>query len=78
MKKDSSTSTFRTDLIALFSLAGFAFAAFVFKDSLGILVFLAIGLATIIQLFRVLLLRGKVETLKKLWGALKDAFCGMG
>ncbi len=78
MKKNSSTSLLRSDLTLVAVLAGFAIAAFVFRESLGILIFLAVGLATIVQLVRVVFLRGETGTLKKLWDALKDAFWGMG
>ena len=78
MKKDSSISLLKSDLTLVAVLAGFAIASFVFRDSLGILIFLAVGLATIVQLVRVVFLRGETGTHKKLWDAFKDAFWGMG
>ncbi len=51
---------------------------FLFRDGIGIVVFLALGLATFVQLIRVALGSGKDKTLKQLWGAFKDAFWGIG
>jgi len=59
-------------------LAALAVAAFVFKDALGLLVFAGLVVALLVQFFRVAFLRGRSETLKKLWGAVKDAFWGIG
>jgi hypothetical protein len=68
----------RTDLVVLGFLAIFAVAAFVFRDGLGLLVFFGLVLALLVQLVRVALSRGRGETLKKLWSAVKDAFWGIG
>ena len=78
MKEDSPPSILKTDLTVLAVLAGFVIAAFVFRESLGLWIFLAVGLAVLIQLFRVLFLRGDSGLLKKLWDALKDGFWGIG
>ena len=51
---------------------------FLFRDGIGIVVFLALGLAAFVQLIRVALGSGNGKTLKQLWGAFKDAFWGLG
>lgn len=73
----SSPSNLKTDLTVLGLLAISALAAFVFRDSLGLLVFFGLALALLLQLFRVAFLRGSRETLKKLWSALRDALWGL-
>ena len=78
MKADSPPSIIKTDLTVLAVLAGFAIATFVFRDSLGFWIFVVVGLATFVQLFRVLFLRGDSGILKKFWDALKDGFWGIG
>jgi hypothetical protein len=78
MEQTSSPSTLKIDLTVLGLLAVFAIAAFVFRDGLGLLVFTGLVLALLVQLLRVAFLRGRNETLKKLWGAVKDAFWGIG
>ena len=78
MKSDPPPNLLRTDLAVAAILVGFVVAAFVFRERLGLWVFAALALATVIQLIRVIVLRGKGETLKKLWSALKDAFWGIG
>jgi hypothetical protein len=78
MGQTSSPSILKTDLAVLGLLAVFAVAAFVFRDGLGLLVFVGLVLALLVQLFRVAFLRGRSETLKKLWDAVKDAFWGIG
>ena len=52
-------------------------AAYIFRDSLGLVVFLILGIATLVQMVRVAVLSGNGKTLKGLWSALKDAFWGM-
>lgn len=74
----SSPSTLRTDLALLGLLVALAAAAFLFKDALGLLVFLGLVVALLVQLIRFALLRGRKETLQKLWDAVKDAFWGIG
>ncbi|HBN54446.1 MAG TPA: hypothetical protein DD456_10630 [Stenotrophomonas sp.] len=78
MGQTSSQSILKTDLAVLGLLAVFAVAAFAFKDGLGLLVFFGLILALLVQLIRVAFLRGRSETLKKLWDAVKDAFWGIG
>jgi hypothetical protein len=78
MGQTSSPSILKTDLAVLGILAVFAAAAFVFRDGLGLLVFVGLILALLVQLLRVAFLRGRSETLKKLWDAVKDAFWGIG
>ena len=78
MKADSSPSILKTDLTILAVLAGFLIATFIFRDSLGFWTFLVVGLAALVQLFRVMFLSGDSGTLKKLWDALKDLFWGIG
>ena len=78
MGQTSSPSILKTDLAVLGLLAAFAVAAFVFRDGLGLLVFVGLVLALLVQLLRVAFLRGRSETLKKLWDAVKDAFWGIG
>jgi hypothetical protein len=78
MGQTSSPSILKTDLAVLGLLAVFAIAAFVFRDGLGPLVFVGLVLALLVQIFRVAFLRGRIETLKILWDAVKDAFWGIG
>jgi hypothetical protein len=78
MGQTSSPSILKTDLAVLGLLAVFALAAFVFRDGLGPLVFVGLVLALLVQIFRVAFLRGRIETLKILWDAVKDAFWGIG
>lgn len=77
MEHPSSPSNLKTDLTVLGLLAISALAAFVFRNSLGLLVFFGLALALLLQLFRVAFLRGSSETLKKLWRAVRDAFLGL-
>jgi hypothetical protein len=78
MGQTSSPSILKSDLAVLGLLAVFATAAFVFRDGLGPLVFVGLVLALLVQIFRVAFLRGRIETLKILWDAVKDAFWGIG
>ena len=78
MEKHSSTSMLKTDLTVIALLIVFAIAAFIFRDALGFIIFVVLGLAILVQLFRMAFMRGRKETLKKLWGFFKDAFWGMG
>ncbi|HBM63101.1 MAG TPA: hypothetical protein DD418_04330 [Pseudomonas sp.] len=78
MGQTSSPSILKTDLTVLGLLAVFAVAAFVFRDGLGLLVFVGLILALLMQFIRVAFLRGRSETLKKLRVAVKDAFWGIG
>jgi hypothetical protein len=78
MKDYESTSMLRTDLALAALVVAFAAAAFIFRDGLGLLIFAALGLAALVQLFRVAFMRGRKETLKELWKAFKDAFWGIG
>ena len=78
MGRTSSPSILRTDVAVLGLLAVFAVASFVFRDGLGLLLFVGLALALLVQFFRVAFLRGRSETLKKLWGTVKDAFWGIG
>ncbi|MCY1381738.1 hypothetical protein D9M69_696860 [compost metagenome] len=55
-----------------------AAAAFLFRDALGLLVFLGLVIALLVQLVRFAFLRGRRETLRKLLDAIKDAFWGIG
>lgn len=78
MRQAPSPSILKMDLAVLGLLAAFAVAAFVFRDSLGPLVFAGLVFALLVQLLRVAFLRGRSETLQRLWGAVKDAFWGIG
>ncbi|KAF1706967.1 hypothetical protein [Pseudoxanthomonas sacheonensis] len=78
MKNHASISMLRTDLTLVALVVVFAIAAFIFRDGLGLLIFAALGFAALVQLFRVAFLRGRTETLKKIWIAFKDAFWGIG
>ena len=51
---------------------------FIFRAELGLVVFLALGVAVFVQLIRVALGSGQSKTLKALWQALKDGFWGIG
>jgi Integral membrane protein (DUF2244). len=68
----------KTDLAVLGFLVVLAAAAFVFRGGLGLLVFIGLVLALLVQLLRVVFLRGRKETLKKLWDEVKDAFWSIG
>ncbi|KRD79831.1 hypothetical protein ASE43_02730 [Lysobacter sp. Root983] len=69
----------RKQALALLVLAIFWFGvACAFRDGLGLVVFLALGLATIVQLIRVALRGGDNKTLRQLGSAFKDAFWGIG
>ncbi|MGY0653031.1 hypothetical protein ACW7GZ_14470 [Luteimonas sp. A537] len=59
-------------------LAAFVGGAVVFRDSLGLVIFLLLGLAVLAQIIRVALSNGDGRTLGTLWRALKDAFWGIG
>ena len=78
MKQQPSPSMLMTDIAVVALLVAFAASAFIFRDSLGIFVFAALGLAVFVQLFRMAFLRGRKDRLKKLWDAFKDAFWGIG
>ena len=78
MGQTSSPSTLKTDLAVLGLLAALATAAFLFRGALGFLVFVVLVVALLIQLIRFAFLRGRRETLQKLWDAVKDAFWGIG
>ena len=60
--------------LAVFWLA----AAWVFRDGLGLVIFLVLAIAVIIQLLRVVFLGSSRRSLKALWKALGDAFWGIG
>lgn len=49
-----------------------------FRDGIGIVVLLGGGLATVVQLVRIALGRGRRRTLKQFWSFFKDAFWGSG
>jgi hypothetical protein len=51
---------------------------YIFRDGFGLVVFILVGLATLVQLIRVIAGFGRTGTLKTWWSALKDAFWGMG
>jgi hypothetical protein len=78
MKSGKSTSMLRTDLTLAALVVIFAIAAFIFRDGIGLLIFALLGLAALVQLFRVAFMHGRTETLRKLWDAFKDAFWGIG
>lgn len=77
MGEASLPSTPKTDLAVLGLLAALAAAAFLFGDALGLLVFAALLVALLVQCIRLAFSRGRSETLKKLWDAVKDAFWGI-
>lgn len=76
------TGTINDETRLALSLAALAVVwlndAFIFRESLDIIVFLVLGIATLVQLFRVVVLGGKRKKLKKLWSAFKVAFWGIG
>jgi hypothetical protein len=78
MEQTSSPSTLKTDLAVFALLAALAVAAFLFRDALGLLVFVGLIVALLVQLIRFAFFRGRSETLKKLWDGVKDAFWGIG
>ena len=63
-------------------LAGLTIAAIgallVFRDGIGLLVFVLLGAIVLVQLARFALDSGSSRTLKRLWDAFKDAFWGIG
>ena len=63
-------------LIAL--IAALILGWLLFREGLGFVVFLVLGIAAFIQLIRVALGSGRSKTLKTLWQAFKDAFWGIG
>ena len=73
-----TTAKNREFLVLAGLIAGAAAALLLFRDGIGIVVFLALVVATLIQLVRVALGSGKSKTLGQLWAALKDAFWGIG
>ena len=70
-------SILKTDLALLAACAGLMIAAFVFRENLNIYVLLAFVLATLIQLFRVIFLRGNKGTLKMLWKEIWNTLSGL-
>lgn len=69
----------RKQALALAALAIFWLgAAYAFRDGLGFVVFLALGVAAFVQLIRVALRGGANKTLRQLWSVFKDAFWGIG
>ena len=65
------------DLTVAAVCAGLAIASFLFREQLGIFVSLVLGVATLVQLFRVIFLRGATGALKKLWKELLNALSGL-
>ena len=59
-------------------LAAFGLGLYIFRDGIGLVVFLLVGLAALVQLVRVVAGSGSSKTLKDLWSAFKDAFWGIG
>ena len=72
------TTKTREFLTLVFLIVASVGSLLLFRDSIGIFVFLALGVATFFQLIRVAIGSGKSKTLKQLWGAFKDAFWGLG
>lgn len=67
----------KSDLGVLVILVIFSIAGFVFKDALGLIGFIVLLLATLLQLARVLFFRGSRKTLKQLWAAIRDVVWGL-
>ena len=65
-------------LILIGTLAAFVLAFLLFRDGLGIFIFLVAGIVFLVQLIRVGIGMSSSKTLKTLWDFLKDAFWGMG
>ena len=78
MGKALSSSSRKAGLAVLGFLVIFMVAALVFRDDLGLVAFVGLVLALLVQIFRVASFHARSETLKKLWGAIKDAFWGIG
>lgn len=78
MGPSDSVSMRTYDLLVLAGLLAFAAASFIFRESLGLIVFLGLAVATVAQLVRMMFFRGRALTLRKLWEAVKDAFWGIG
>ena len=64
--------------VLILLLAAFAAGTYVFRDGVGLVVFLVLGIATLVQLVRVATGNASSGTLAKLWAAFKDAFWGIG
>ena len=64
--------------ILLVVLALFIVLAAIFRDSLGLLIFLALAAAALAQLLRVALGKARPASAKQLAQALRDAFWGIG
>lgn len=75
-KETANNETSLTLGLGMLSVVWLA-AAYVFRDSLGLAIFLVLGVATLIQLVRVAVVGGKRKKLRELWSALKDAFWGI-
>jgi hypothetical protein len=68
-----------TQVALLFGLlAAFGLGLYIFRDGIGLVVFLLVGLAALVQLVRVIAGFGSSKSLKDLWSAFKDAFWGIG
>ena len=78
MRQALSPSTLKTDLAVLGLLVALAAAAVLLRGALGSLVFVVLVAALLVQLIRFVFLRGRSETLNKLWDAVKEAFWGIG
>ncbi|WP_332937426.1 hypothetical protein [Lysobacter sp. CCNWLW3] len=63
-------------LLSLF--VAFLIGSVIFRDSIGLVVFLLIGVAVLVQTVRVALRVGSGKSLRTLWAAFKDAFWGIG
>ena len=59
-------------------LVAFAAGTYVFRDGVGLVIFLVLGIAVLVQLIRVAIGNAGGKTLKTLWKAFLDAFWGIG
>ena len=67
----------KSDLAVLAALVALAIAGILFRDAVGLIGFLVLLVAALIQLIRVLFFMGSRKKLKDLWEALRDAIWGL-
>ena len=77
MNTDPQPSLLRSDLTVIGVCLFFAVAAFVFRDNLGLVGAVVIGVAAIVQLIRIILLRGSWSKFKSLFKEFLNALSGL-
>ena len=59
-------------------LVAFVAGAYVFRDGIGLVVLLFLGIAVLVRAIRIAVGNASNKSLKDLWAAFKDAFWGIG